>query len=120
MGGRGRGGRPATSLTQEQLNALGVNTKELQSGAVTPAQIFPTLQYKPVPLETSSTRDYKILWKEDFISYLKDSSYYTKPIENESKLHRYSDKYIVSLSVLRFYVLRIHLKYIELSISSKC
>lgn len=53
MGGRGRGGRPTTSLTQEQLNALGVNTKELQSAPTTPAQIFPTLQFKPVPLEVS-------------------------------------------------------------------
>lgn len=51
MGGRGRGGRPTTSLTQEQLNALGVNTKDMQNAVVTPAQIFPALQYKPVPLE---------------------------------------------------------------------
>lgn len=51
MGGRGRGGRPTTSLTQEQLNALGVNTKDLQNGTNLPAQIYPALQYKPVPLE---------------------------------------------------------------------
>lgn len=47
----GRGGRPATSLTQEQLMALGVNSKEMQSVTNAPPPIFPPLFSKPVPLE---------------------------------------------------------------------
>lgn len=116
MAGRGR---PATSLTQEQLMALGVNSKEMQSVTNAPPPIFPPLFSKPSPLEVSQTRlkfcatfrkkirnktfqtrnarDYKILWKEDFVSYLKDSPYYINPsTDNEKKIQRYSDKYIVS------------------------
>lgn len=54
-------------------------------------------------MQTRNARDYKILWKEDFVSYLKDSPYYTNPsTENEKKIQRYSDKYIVS-GVVDFY-----------------
>lgn len=49
----GRGGRPATSLTQEQLMALGVNSKEMQSVTNAPPPIFPPLFSKPVPLEVN-------------------------------------------------------------------
>lgn len=48
MAGRGR---PATSLTQEQLMALGVNSKEMQSVPNAPPPIFPPLFSKPAPLE---------------------------------------------------------------------
>ncbi|KAG4069106.1 hypothetical protein HA402_008417 [Bradysia odoriphaga] len=92
MAGRGR---PATSLTQEQLMALGVNSKEMQSVTNAPPPIFPPLFSKPAPLETRNARDYKILWKEDFVSYLKDSPYYTNPtVDQDKKIQRYSDKYI--------------------------
>lgn len=50
MGGRG-GGRATTSLTQEQLSALGINAKEMQNVITAPPPIFPTLKSKPVPLE---------------------------------------------------------------------
>lgn len=50
MAGRGR---PATSLTQEQLMALGVNSKEMQS-ATAPPPIFPPLFSKPAPLEVNN------------------------------------------------------------------
>lgn len=50
----GRGGRPATSLTQEQLMALGVNSKEMQSVTNAPPPIFPPLFSKPVALEVNN------------------------------------------------------------------
>ncbi len=50
MAGRGR---PATSLTQEQLMALGVNSKEMQSVTNAPPPIFPPLFSKPAPLEVN-------------------------------------------------------------------
>lgn len=50
MAGRGR---PSTSLTQEQLMALGVNSKEMQSVTNAPPPIFPPLFSKPVPLEVN-------------------------------------------------------------------
>lgn len=48
-------------------------------------------------LQSSAARDYKILWKEDFISFLKDSPYFTHPavVSNSAKVQRYSDKYVV-------------------------
>ena len=49
----GRGGRPTTSLTQEQLVSLGVVGKELPTSITAPPPIFPTLLSKPILLEVS-------------------------------------------------------------------
>ncbi|XP_040166623.1 DNA-directed RNA polymerase III subunit RPC7 [Anopheles arabiensis] len=94
MAGRGRGKTNGT-LTQEQLQSLGVTSKEMQTvTSAAPPPLYPALLAKPVPLESSADRTYKILWKEDFISYLRESTYYTT--KKSSKLHvqRYSDKVI--------------------------
>lgn len=97
MAGRGKGGKASSSFTQEQLQALGVVGKEMPSVTLAPPPLFPTLASKPIMLESNPDRDYKILWKEDFISFLKESAYYTNPKNAENKIQRYSDKYVVSV-----------------------
>lgn len=49
-GGRG-GGRPTTSLTQEQLVSMGIVGKDIGNSILSPPPIFPTTGSKPVPLE---------------------------------------------------------------------
>lgn len=49
-GGRGGGGRPTTSLTQEQLVSMGIVGKDMGNSILAPPPIFPTCS-KPVPLE---------------------------------------------------------------------
>lgn len=49
-----------------------------------------------MPLKTGPGRDFKILWKEDFISFLKDSPYFSHTQSDaDSKIQRYSDQYVV-------------------------
>ncbi|XP_055703982.1 DNA-directed RNA polymerase III subunit RPC7-like [Phlebotomus papatasi] len=98
MGGRGRG-RATSSFTQEQLQTLGCVGKDLQTidRTLVPPPLFPMLPTKPVALDNTSERQYKVLWKEDFIAYLRDSPYFTKTKTPEQKVQRYSDAYIDEL-----------------------
>ncbi|XP_059608796.1 DNA-directed RNA polymerase III subunit RPC7-like [Phlebotomus argentipes] len=95
MAGRGRG-RATSSFTQEQLQMMGCAGKDLQTidRTLAPPPLFPMLATKPVALDNSSERQYKVLWKEDFIGYLRDSPYFTKTKTPEQKVQRYSDAYI--------------------------
>ncbi|XP_065092558.1 DNA-directed RNA polymerase III subunit RPC7 [Ochlerotatus camptorhynchus] len=94
MAGRGRG-KSTGSLTQEQLQSMGVTRNEMQTvSSAAPPPLYPILQSKPVPLEANADRDYKILWKEDFISFLRESPYYTMVKSCKGPVQRYSDKVI--------------------------
>uniref|UniRef100_A0A2C9GST8 DNA-directed RNA polymerase III subunit n=1 Tax=Anopheles atroparvus TaxID=41427 RepID=A0A2C9GST8_ANOAO len=94
MAGRGRGKATGT-LTQEQLQSLGVTSKEIQAvTSAAPPPLYPPLLSKAVPLESNADRNYKILWKEDFISYLRESTYYTTKKCSKLSIQRYSDKVI--------------------------
>lgn len=94
MAGRGRGKSTGT-LTQEQLQSMGVTRNEMQNvSSAAPPPLYPILQSKPVPLESNPDRDYKILWKEDFISFLRESPYYTTVKSSRGPVERYSDKVI--------------------------
>lgn len=44
--------------------------------------------------QSNADRSYKILWKEDFISYLRESTYYTTKKCSRLPVQRYSDKVI--------------------------
>lgn len=51
MAGRGRG-KASGTLTQEQLQSLGVTSKEIQAvTSAAPPPLYPPLLSKPVPLE---------------------------------------------------------------------
>lgn len=53
MAGRGRG-KATGSLTQEQLQSMGVTRNEMQAvSSAAPPPLYPILQSKPVPLEVS-------------------------------------------------------------------
>ncbi|XP_058460772.1 DNA-directed RNA polymerase III subunit RPC7 [Malaya genurostris] len=94
MAGRGRG-KSSGTLTQEQLQSMGVTRSEMQTvSSAAPPPLYPLLQSKPVPLESNPDRDYKILWKEDFISYLRESPYYSTMKSFKGPVQRYSDKVI--------------------------
>ncbi|XP_050080915.1 DNA-directed RNA polymerase III subunit RPC7-like [Anopheles maculipalpis] len=94
MAGRGRG-KTSGTLTQDQLQSLGVTSKEIQAvTSVAPPPLYPPLLSKPVPLESNADRSYKILWKEDFISYLRESAYYTTRKSSKISVQRYCDKVI--------------------------
>ncbi|CAD7080964.1 unnamed protein product [Hermetia illucens] len=94
MAGRGRG-RLGSSLTQEQLQVLGCVGKDIPSVPTAPPPTFPPLLSKPVPLENSTVQDYMTLWKEDFLTQMRDSPYHLEPaVHNNSNIQRYSDQFV--------------------------
>ncbi|XP_055627803.1 DNA-directed RNA polymerase III subunit RPC7 isoform X2 [Toxorhynchites rutilus septentrionalis] len=94
MAGRGRG-KATGSLTQEQLQSMGVTRNDMQAvSSAAPPPAYPPLLSKPVPLESNPDRDYKILWKEDFISHLRESPYYSASNSCRGPVERYTDKVI--------------------------
>ncbi|XP_055378817.1 DNA-directed RNA polymerase III subunit RPC7-like [Condylostylus longicornis] len=95
----GRGGKSGSSLTQEQMQSLGIGpgmNKEMPSIAV-PPPTFPALMSKPVPFEISTAENYKILWKEDFLNYMRDSPYYLLPKVGKDLGQRFAEQYNQSL-----------------------
>ncbi|XP_070503515.1 DNA-directed RNA polymerase III subunit RPC7-like [Chironomus tepperi] len=58
-----------SSLTKEQLNNLGVTSKDSNVTQFT-RPLFPVLASKPSEIEKSVGLDYKMVWKEDFRSRL--------------------------------------------------
>lgn len=83
------------TFTKDQLNSMGVSQKEFNSNIANgPGAIFPLMFQKPEQLENNPTRDYKIVLKEEFISYLNEC--YTS--ELNSKDENYSTKVAVGFN----------------------
>ncbi|XP_055843930.1 DNA-directed RNA polymerase III subunit RPC7 [Episyrphus balteatus] len=93
MAGRGGRGGKTSSLTQEQLQAMGCIGKDMPQVQLAPPPTFPPLMSKPVTMETTASQNYQILWKEDFLSHMRDSPYYIMPKLTKANILRYSDQY---------------------------
>ncbi|KAL5281405.1 POLR3GL family protein [Megaselia abdita] len=85
-------GRGTTSLTHEQLQALGCIGKDMPAVTSVVPPTFPPLLTKPVKKEITATQDFKILWKEAFLSNMRDSSYFTVPRTEKKDVQSYSDQ----------------------------
>lgn len=96
MAGRGRGGK-SSSLTQEQLQAMGCIGKDMPQVQLAPPPTFPPLMSKPVTMEATASQNYQILWKEDFLNHMRDSPYYIMPKVTKTNILRYSDQYVNAL-----------------------
>lgn len=82
-----------SSFTKEQLTNLGVGlpgaSKDLPN-QVTP--LFPPLISKPIEIEKNVSLDYKIVWKEDFRSWLHETH---NSIANSTTSDRFYSKVAV-------------------------
>ncbi|XP_031634195.1 DNA-directed RNA polymerase III subunit RPC7 [Contarinia nasturtii] len=86
MAGRGFKGA-SSSLRPEQLQGMGIMGKDMPSSTVAPPPTFPPLLNRPALFEKSPERDFMIEWKETFLSYLKNSSYYTGANDETKRIH---------------------------------
>lgn len=94
MAGRGRGrGGSGTSLTHEQLQALGIARGESSAPTLAPPPLFPKIEAKPLPLPCDASMDYMLIVKEQFIQYLHESPAYVTEKTKTDDVERYSDKY---------------------------
>uniref|UniRef100_A0A8B9HWZ6 DNA-directed RNA polymerase III subunit n=1 Tax=Astyanax mexicanus TaxID=7994 RepID=A0A8B9HWZ6_ASTMX len=88
--GRGRG-RGQLSFS---IEAVGIGKGEnLPPSTVQPTQLFPPLEHKPVPLQTSEEAEYMLALKQEFRGAMKTLPFYIRPAAPKKDVERYSDKY---------------------------
>ncbi|XP_062848481.1 RNA polymerase III subunit GL b [Trichomycterus rosablanca] len=92
MAGRGRGrGRAQLSFP---IEAVGISKGEnLPPSSVQPTPLFPSLEHKPVPLQTGEEAEYMLALKQEFRGAMKSLPFYIQPAAPKKDVERYSDKY---------------------------
>lgn len=91
MAGRGRGRGKTVSF---DVQALGFGRGEaLPAANLQPPPLFPTQEFKSVPLSQSEDYEYMLALKQEFIATLHKSPYYLKLNDKRRDIERYSDKY---------------------------
>ncbi|XP_045766639.1 DNA-directed RNA polymerase III subunit RPC7-like [Maniola jurtina] len=93
MAGRGRGRGSTSSLTHEQLQALGIARGDNTTQVLAPPPLFPKLEAKPLPLICDAATDYMVIVRDQFIEYLHESPAFVKANTRTDGIERYSDKY---------------------------
>lgn len=91
MAGRGRGRGKSVSF---DVQALGFGRGEaLPAANLQPPPLFPTQEFKPIPLAQTEDYEYMLALKQEFIATLHKSPYYLKLDDKKRDIERYSDKY---------------------------
>ncbi|KAJ8290066.1 hypothetical protein GJAV_G00008340 [Gymnothorax javanicus] len=92
MAGRGRGrGRGQLSFNME---AVGIGKGEnLPPSTLQPTPVFPPMEHKPVPLQTSEEAEYMLALKQELRGAMKSLPFYIRPAAPKKDVERYSDKY---------------------------
>ncbi|OCT69089.1 DNA-directed RNA polymerase III subunit RPC7-like [Xenopus laevis] len=95
MAGKGRGsGRGQLTFNVE---VVGITRGEaLPPPTLQPPPLFPSLEYKPVPLQTGEEVEYMLALKQELRGAMKTLPYFIKPAELKKDVERYSDKYQTS------------------------
>ncbi|CAK1556179.1 unnamed protein product [Leptosia nina] len=93
MSGRGRGRGTNSTLTHEQMQALGIARGDNAQQVLAPPPLFPKLDTKPLPLICDAATSYMVIVKDQFIEYLHESPAYVKASKETDGIERYSDKY---------------------------
>lgn len=92
MAGRGRGrGRGQLSFNME---AVGIGKGEnLPPSTLQPTPLFPPMEHKPIPLQTSEEAEYMLALKQELRGAMKSLPFYIRPAAPKKDVERYSDKY---------------------------
>ncbi|KAM4808266.1 DNA-directed RNA polymerase III subunit RPC7 [Rhinophrynus dorsalis] len=91
MAGKGRG--RGASFTFD-LNAIGFAKGEsLPETQIQPMPLFPSVDYKPVPLRLGEDMDYMLALKQEFRKTMKKLPYYMDKEADKQGIERYSSKY---------------------------
>uniref|UniRef100_A0A8C5QVT7 Uncharacterized protein n=1 Tax=Leptobrachium leishanense TaxID=445787 RepID=A0A8C5QVT7_9ANUR len=95
MSGRGRGG--GRGQMTFNVEAIGISRGEsLPPPTLQPPQLFPALDYKPVPLQSGEEVEYMLALKQELRGAMKSLPYFIKPAAPKKDVERYSDKYQTS------------------------
>jgi DNA-directed RNA polymerase III subunit RPC7 len=81
------------------VEQLGFGAGEALPGPVLqPPPVYPPMENRPIPLQTSLEGEYMMALKRDFVEFLRDSPAFVTPVATKADIERYSDRYQVALA----------------------
>ncbi|KAM9391491.1 DNA-directed RNA polymerase III subunit RPC7 [Pholidichthys leucotaenia] len=90
MAGKGRGAAAFTF----NIEALGVGRGNMPESRVEPSPLFPSTEFKPVPLKTGEDEDYMLALKQELRGIMQHLPHNIKSHSNRAAVERYSDRYL--------------------------
>ncbi|KAM4616759.1 DNA-directed RNA polymerase III subunit RPC7 [Polymixia lowei] len=90
MAGKGRGVAAFTF----NIEALGITRGCLPEARAGPKPLFPTTEFKPVPLKAGEDADYMLALKQEMRVAMKRLPHNIKPLSAKSEVERYKERYI--------------------------
>ncbi|XP_028270999.1 DNA-directed RNA polymerase III subunit RPC7 [Parambassis ranga] len=90
MAGRGRGVGAFTF----NIEALGIGRGSMPEARVGPSPLFPSTDFKPVPLKASEDEDYMLALKQEMRGTMQRLPHNIKLQSNKSEVERYTERYL--------------------------
>ncbi|XP_068994520.1 DNA-directed RNA polymerase III subunit RPC7 [Embiotoca jacksoni] len=90
MAGRGRGVAAFTF----NIDALGIGRGNMPEARVGPTPLFPSTEFKPVPLKVGEDEDYMLALKQEMRGIMQRLPHNIKPQSNNSEVERYTQRYL--------------------------
>ncbi|KAM9857867.1 DNA-directed RNA polymerase III subunit RPC7 isoform 1-T2 [Aulostomus maculatus] len=90
MAGKGRGVAAFTF----NIEALGIGRGSMPEARVGPSPLFPTTDFKPVPLKAGEDEDYMLALKQEMRGTMQRLPHNIKPQSNKAEVEKYTERYL--------------------------
>lgn len=90
MAGKGRGVGAFTF----NIDALGIGRGNMPEARVGPSPLFPSTDFKPVPLKAGEDEDYMLALKQEMRGTMQRLPFNIKPQSNKAEVERYTERYL--------------------------
>ncbi|XP_044053995.1 DNA-directed RNA polymerase III subunit RPC7 [Siniperca chuatsi] len=90
MAGRGRGVAAFTF----NIDALGIGRGSMPEARVGPSPLFPSTDFKPVPLKAGEDEDYMLALKQEMRGTMQRLPHNIKPLSNKAEVEKYTERYL--------------------------
>ncbi|XP_008286759.1 DNA-directed RNA polymerase III subunit RPC7 [Stegastes partitus] len=90
MAGRGRGVAAFTF----NIDALGISRGSMPEARVGPSPLFPSTDFKPVPLKAGEDEDYMLALKQEMRGTMQRLPHNIKLQSNKSEVEKYTERYL--------------------------
>ncbi|XP_039875733.1 DNA-directed RNA polymerase III subunit RPC7 [Simochromis diagramma] len=90
MAGKGRGVGAFTF----NIDALGIGRGNMPEARVGPSPLFPSTDFKPVPLKAGEDEDYMLALKQEMRGTMQRLPHNIKPQSNKAEVERYTERYL--------------------------
>ncbi|XP_017272590.1 DNA-directed RNA polymerase III subunit RPC7 [Kryptolebias marmoratus] len=89
MAGKGRG----VAFTFN-IEALGIGRGSMPEARVGPSPLFPTIEFKPVPLKAGEDEDYMLALKQEMRGTMQRLPHNIKTPTNKAEVEKYTERYL--------------------------